>query len=429
VKQKVVLSELTLGKIEDFLECIPSKHTRKNYKFGIKRFEEWHGSSITALINSPQATRKIEKFFVALKQKHPQNTCRNLTNSAIQFLKYFGTDVRPRRALGIYRTEKAIGEHKLSIEEVQRMSTVADLKEQILLEILLLGFRIGDVIRLKVNDFKRLDLEAPIEFKIRATKEGTIYETFISEEFKERLKLYLPTIESDWLFPGIRKGSHVKDETLNNLLRSLAERAGVKLYGRLHWHSGRKLVMRTGGELGISPWIVKKMVGKSIPRSDDAYLSDMNLKKGFLELKKLLKLDGRNNGNTSIMKEELDNFKIALTSVEKENLVLKTRLNNLQDNTLRLENRLDQIGDLVAHNIEFGHYSEEEKNAIRKKYRIKEFSEEEKELLYAYQRIFEEVQGPKGHLDPEDMKEVERRYQAFLREWVKTHKLPPQFEP
>jgi hypothetical protein len=270
-------------------------------------------------------------------------------------------------------------------------------------------------------------MEAPIEFKIRATKEGTIYETFISEEFKERLKLYLPTLEGNWLFPGVRKGSHVKGETLNNNLRSLAERAGVKLYGRLHWHSGRKLVMRTGGELGISPWIVKKMVGKSISRSDDAYLSDINLKNGFIELKKVLKLEGRNNGNTSAMKQELDNFKIALTSVEKENMILKTRLNNLQNNTLKLENRLNQIGDLVAHNIEFGNYSEKEKQAIRKQYRIRDFSDDEKELLHAFQDISREVQGEKGYMAAKDNEEFDRRYQAFLKEWLKTHKMPSQF--
>jgi len=49
---KMELSELTLGKIEDFLEVIPSKHTRKNYKFGIKRFEQWYGSSLVRLFSS-----------------------------------------------------------------------------------------------------------------------------------------------------------------------------------------------------------------------------------------------------------------------------------------------------------------------------------------------------------------------------------------
>jgi len=284
------LSAISMGKVEDFLETIPSKHTRKNYVNGIKKFEQWYGDSITKLIRNPDATKTVEKFYVALKQKHPQNTCRNVTNAVIQFLKYFGTDVKPRRALRIYRTEVSTDDHRLTIEEAQRMASVADLKEQIMLEVLLLGLRIGDAITLKASDLNKLEQEAPIELKLRATKEGTIYETFISQEFKELLQLYLPTVNGKWLFQGIRKDSHAKDDTLNTALRSLAKRAGVQLHGRLHWHCGRKLVMRTGAELGISPWIVKRMVGKSIPKSDDTYLSDMNLKEGFLKLNKVLKL-------------------------------------------------------------------------------------------------------------------------------------------
>lgn len=284
------LSALTLGKVEDFLETIPSKHTRKNYVNGIKKFEQWYGDSITKLIQKPEATKTVEKFYVALKQKHPQNTCRNVTNAAIQFLRYFGTDVRPRKALGIYRTEASTDDHKLTVDEIQRMAAVADLKAQVILEVLMLGLRIGDAITLKVDDVDRLEQEAPIELKLRATKENTQYETFISHEFKELLKLYLPTINGEWLFQGIRKGSHAKDETLNLALGGLAKRAGIKLHGRLHWHCGRKLVMRTGAELGISPWIVKRMVGKSIPNSDDTYLTDMDLKEGFLKLRAVLKL-------------------------------------------------------------------------------------------------------------------------------------------
>jgi integrase len=288
---KMGLSALTLGKVEDFLETIPSKHTRKNYLNGIKKFEQWYGDSIAKLIKSPDATRTVEKFYVWLRQKHPQNTCRNITNAVIQFLKYFGTDVKPRKALGIYRTEVSTSDHRLTIDEVQRMASVANLKEQIILEVLLLGLRIGDAITLKVNDFKsRLEQEAPIPITIKARKEGTVYETFISQEFKELLQLYLPTVKGEWLFPGIRKGSHAKDETLNITLKNLAKRAGIQLHGRLHWHCGRKLVMRTGAELGISPWIIKRMVGKSIPKSDDTYLSDMNLKEAFLKLSSVLKL-------------------------------------------------------------------------------------------------------------------------------------------
>jgi len=322
-----------MGKIEDFLETIPSKHTRKNYVSGIKKFEEYYGDSITKIIKNPEATKTVEKFYVALKQKHPQNTCRNVTNAVIQFLKYFGTDIRPRKALGIYRTEVSTDDHKLTIDEIQRMATVADLKEQVTLEVLLLGLRIGDVITLKVNDLNKLEQEAPIELKLRATKEGTVYETFISQEFKELLQLYLPTVKGKWLFQGIRKDSHAKDETLNLTVKNLASRAGIQLHGRLHWHCGRKLVMRTGAELGISPWIVKKMVGKSIPKSDDTYLGDTDLREGFLKLSSVLKLKPRTvNGKLSNLEEDSKLFAEALWELVKP-IVERKRLERLSQKT------------------------------------------------------------------------------------------------
>lgn len=292
-----------MGKIEDFLETMPSKHTRKNYVNGIKKFEEYYGDSITKLIKSPDATKTIEKFYVAMKQKSPQNTCRNVTNSAIQFLKYFDTPLKLRKALGIYRTEVSTDNHRLTIEEVQRMASIANLKEQVILEVLLLGLRIGDAITLKVDDLNKLEQEPPIELRLRATKEGTVYETFISQEFKELLQLYLPTVQGKWLFQGIRKDSHAKDETLNLALRNLAKKAGIQLHGRLHWHCGRSLVYTMGIQLGISNIIMKRMIGKSIPKSDDTYLYP-DMKEGFLKLSAVLKLKSKTvNGKISDIEE------------------------------------------------------------------------------------------------------------------------------
>lgn len=65
---------ITMTKVEDWLETIPSKNTRKNYVNGISKFETWYGDSITKLIKSPDTTKTVEKFFVHLKQEHPQNT-------------------------------------------------------------------------------------------------------------------------------------------------------------------------------------------------------------------------------------------------------------------------------------------------------------------------------------------------------------------
>jgi hypothetical protein len=130
-----------MTKIEDWLETIPSKFTRKNYTNGIRQFEKFYGDSITKLIKDPRATKVVEKWYVFLKQSHPQNTCRNQTNAVIQFLKYFDTELKLRKSIGIYRTEVSTDDHKLTISEVQQMATLADLKDQVILECLLLGWK------------------------------------------------------------------------------------------------------------------------------------------------------------------------------------------------------------------------------------------------------------------------------------------------
>jgi len=304
----------TMGKIEDWLEVVPSKNTRKSYTYGVSVFETWYGDSITKLIKSPEASRAIERFYVHLKERHPQNTCRNITNAAIQFLKFHRTEVRPRKSLGIYNTERALGKHLVTISEVQRMADVANLNEQVMLGIFILGFRVGDAIRLKKSDFENLlDREPPIELKLRARKERTVYETYISEELRDLLEQYLPTLESEWIFPGVRKGSHVKDETLNKRLRSLAERAGIKLNGSLTWHTARNLILREGSQLGINSWNLKRMTGKTIPISDDTYLAGLNLNEDFIRLSRVLKLKpAKVNAKVGNLEEILETVGIAM---------------------------------------------------------------------------------------------------------------------
>jgi len=77
---------------------------------------------------------------------------------------------------------------------------------------------------------------------------------------------------------------------------------------------------------------------------------------------------------------------------------LKTRIDNLQSNTVNLENRLNEIGDFAAHTVEFGSYTEEEKEALRRKCKIREFSEEEKQRMQDIVVIMRDLQEEKGEI-------------------------------
>jgi hypothetical protein len=136
---------MDMAKLEDWLSAIPSKYTRKTYKSGIKKFEQFYEKSIESILNlsDEETGHIIEKFYVWLKERgHGQNTCRNLINSPIQYLKYFGKNPKYRRSIGMYRTVLSTRDHMVTVNEVQEMARVADLREQVLLEVFLLGLRV-----------------------------------------------------------------------------------------------------------------------------------------------------------------------------------------------------------------------------------------------------------------------------------------------
>lgn len=105
---------------------------------------------VETLIGKPdEATKIIEQFFCWRKENKCQNTARNQTNGVIQFLKHFKTEIKLRRALNVYHTVATVRDHQLTIAEVQKMASISDLREQLLLKIGLLGLRSGDTATLQ----------------------------------------------------------------------------------------------------------------------------------------------------------------------------------------------------------------------------------------------------------------------------------------
>jgi hypothetical protein len=129
--------------MEHWLGDIPSPQTRKNYKNGIKKFEEYYGKPIEALLelSDEELGHEINKYFSWLKQSHPQNTCRNRTNTVIQYLKHFGKNPKYKKNLGIFTTTLTTLDHMLTVDEARKMWTVASIDEKVMIKTWLLGAR------------------------------------------------------------------------------------------------------------------------------------------------------------------------------------------------------------------------------------------------------------------------------------------------
>ena len=338
-----------LTKLEDFLSAVPSKLTRKNYRNGIKKFGEYLGKPIESLLSGDGQGRIVEKYFIWLKERgYKQNSARALTNGPIQFLKYFGVDVRIRKSIGVNRTEISTKDHLLTIDDVRKMHKVAGLRERtILLLAKDFGLRVGDFCRLLKRDFEsRISQTPPVPIDILTAKEGIVAHAFISEESLEQLKIFLPTLnpKNKFLFQSSRQG-HLDEETVNWILKDLAEKAKMQLTGSLRFHCFRKLFMRTAAELGVSSWNAKLLVGKAVEKSIETYINGVRLKEDFVKISNVLRVnEPQQNSRMLTLEEALE----LLVEVQKEELLEKVKkLWNEQHGRFKYQRSAGSMGLII----------------------------------------------------------------------------------
>jgi integrase len=327
---------MDMAKVEDWLEGIPSPQTRKSYKNGLKKFEEYYGKGIETLIGSDEAGKTVEKFYVWLKDKgHPQNTCRNLTNAPIQFLKYFGTPVKYRKNLGIYKTTLTSRDHLLTVDEVRQMWQIASLAEKIMIKTWMLGLRIGDASKIQWQQFNFKTSEEPKEVLINTRKESIIAHVFVDAEFQKLLEKYIPTLDqkNKYLIQS-EKGGNLKEKQLLRRLQSLQKKAGIQSNRQVFgWHIGRKLFLRTCAELGITSWNAQMMCGKAVDKSIATYINGVQLKNDAMKVHNVLKMEVSNGNNGKVTRLEE-----TVNALERENMTFKTRIDLLQKNLQMHEN-------------------------------------------------------------------------------------------
>jgi integrase len=295
----------------DYVKNAKSKNTLKEYRNGLKKFSEWYGKDLdTILLERKQDLesedpvrrrhfeRKLEEFHRALLNSgYAVNSCRTMTLGLIQLFNYFDMDMKIRvisaEAKKTVETEKS---YPLTIEEVRTMYDAADsLRDKVLLLVGKdLGWRLADVLSIKKDEVPDLEQEPPIPFQRITNKEKVLAKGFLSDETIAILKAYLPTLKSKlnpYLFPSNGKGP-ITDDTVNNLLRTLAEKAGIKVPNgqALTFHCFRKMFLTYCIEAGVGLTAGKLMCGKAVAQSDSTYIHNARLKKLFLQLQKMIRV-------------------------------------------------------------------------------------------------------------------------------------------
>jgi integrase len=348
-----------------FLDSVSNPGTKKCYKHGLNKFCEWYGKTAEQILElrkndltqqtgenlieyrnrASRFEKEIEKFHAYRLTRGSINTARVQTLGIRQLFRYYEMPIRFRNGSKIGKTVKTTKNFPLTIDYVRKMFEVADLRERVILSTATdLGLRIGDFIALKKSDLPPLDQEPPISFDVMTTKEGVLAHGFLSQETVDLLKVYLPTLErkngNAYLFPS-NGNRAISDEWLNKLLQRLAEKAKINLGGKcISFHCFRKTFLSTAIDSGIGLTAGKKLCGKTIAQSDDTYLTTVNLRQKFIQLKKFLGIKEQPHIDTNQLEalkdavtklqEDLTRQKLITETISQDNLTTKEQLGKLQ---------------------------------------------------------------------------------------------------
>jgi integrase len=341
-----------MSKVNDWLGEIPSPQTRKNYLSGIRTFEKYYGKAVETLLefSDDELGHIVTKFYTYLKQSHPQNTCRNQTNTVIQYLKHFGKNPRYKKNLGIYTTTLTTRDHLLTVSECREMWKIASIDEKVMIKTWLLGLRISDVCRLEWQQFNLTPSDEPVEILVNTRKEGITAHCFIDPEFQSLLEKYISNLDKTnrYLFQA-QTGENVKEKQLLRRLQSLQKKSGIDPHDKTFgWHLGRKLFLRTCAELGVTSWNAMLQCGKAVDKSIATYINGVQLMNDAKKVHNVLKMESTNgNGKVTRLEE-------TILTLEKENTQLKNRIEVLQkhfeDHETLLKNLNERLSYYETHN-------------------------------------------------------------------------------
>jgi integrase len=366
--------------VQEFLDSLPSKGTKKVYKSGLKKFLEWYGKTadevlqerkedLTQKLNEDIVTyrNRASRYAKIIEQFHSHlldegykiNTARSLTNGIRQLFRYYQMDVKIRNGAAVNRTVKTQRNFPLTIEHIRRMYEVANFRERVILSMATdLGLRVSDFLKIKKEDLPDLSLDPPISFDVMTDKEDVIAKGFFSQETVELLRKYIKTLPKDnvYLFPSShKKPKPISKTQLGNLLRDLAKKAKIKVSNGKHltFHCFRKMFLSASIDSGIGLTAGKIMVGKTVNSSDATYLTVVKLKQKFLQLKKFLTINQQPKIEIekieslkkaiSKLQEDLTSQKIISETVSEENKKLKKEIKGLKESQLRVENKVDKM--------------------------------------------------------------------------------------
>jgi integrase/recombinase XerD len=271
----VSVTEDDVGQPEDVLERVRmaltvrgySPRTRKVYLGHLRRFLVWCGGGTPRIPEDP-AEMGQSYILELIDRRRISNSYQSQLVSALRFMceSVLG---QPKLALRIPRPRK---EQRLptvmSQDEVARMLKKArNPKHRALLMLLYsAGLRVSEVVSLTVSD---LDMDRGL-VRVHRGKGGKDRYTLLARRAIDAVRLYLDAYPTDrWLFPGAHPTRHLTTRSVQRVVRSAAEAAGIRKHVTAHTlrHSFATHLLEGGTNLRV----IQELLGHQSARTTQIY--------------------------------------------------------------------------------------------------------------------------------------------------------------
>ena len=111
----------------------------------------------------------------------------------------------------------------------------------------------------------------------------------------------------------------------------------------LTFHCFRKMLLSAAINSGIGLTAGKKLVGKAIAQSDDTYLTTLNLKKKFMQLKKFHTIRPKPQVET----ETIETLKKAVSKLQEDLTLQQSITDTISEENLKIKHEIERIQPIV----------------------------------------------------------------------------------
>jgi len=241
-----------------------SSKTKKSYISHMRRYLEYIGNEEVAFekIN-------IENYLLYLLDE--KQLSHSYVNQTVSSIKFYLSNVEKKNMIDLNiprpKQEKKLPEVLSQNEVIRILHSLTNIKHRaILFLVYSAGLRVGEVVRLKVQDIDSDRMLIRIEHGKGAKDRYSVLSDVALSELRTYAKEYRP---ETWLFPGDKEGRFLTERTVQRVFENARFKAGVKK--QVSVHSLRHSFATHLLEGGVDLRYIQELLGHQSSKTTEIY--------------------------------------------------------------------------------------------------------------------------------------------------------------